>query len=86
MLENGWTLDIILIMGVMVSLNKVTFGSLLNTVESVKMECTIRLNNWIFVPAALLETKNKYRIIIAQLPIASTLLITHIALMYFGTF
>ena len=42
---------LILIMGVMASLNKVTFGSLVNAVESVRMESAIRLKNWIFVPA-----------------------------------
>lgn len=42
--------------------------------------------NFNIVPAALLETKNKYRVIIAQLPIATALLITHIILMYFWAF
>lgn len=42
--------------------------------------------NFNIVPAAILETKNKYRVIISQLPIAITLLATHILLMYFLAF
>jgi uncharacterized membrane protein len=38
--------------------------------------------NFNVVPAALLETKNKNRVIIAQAPIALTLLAVHIVLMY----
>lgn len=42
--------------------------------------------NFNIVPAALLETKNKYRVIIAQVPIALALLATHIVLMYVWAF
>lgn len=42
--------------------------------------------NFNIVPAAILETKNKYRVIISQLPLAITLLVTHIFLMYFLAF
>jgi uncharacterized membrane protein len=38
--------------------------------------------NFNIVPAALLETKNKNRVIIAQVPFALTLLVVHIILMY----
>ena len=38
--------------------------------------------NFNIVPAAVLETKNKNRVIIAQTPIALALLATHIVLMY----
>lgn len=42
--------------------------------------------NFNVVPAALLETKNKNRVIIAQAPIAIALLIIHIILMYLLAF
>lgn len=42
--------------------------------------------NFNIMPAALLETKNKYAIIKAQVPMAIFLLCTHIALMYFFAF
>lgn len=42
--------------------------------------------NYNLVPAALLETKNKNSIIIAQAPVAIILLISNIALMYFLAF
>lgn len=42
--------------------------------------------NFNVVPAALLETKNKNRVIISQAPVAIALLIVHIALMYFLAF
>jgi len=42
--------------------------------------------NFNVVPAAILETKNKYRVIISQLPMALVLLVTHIFLMYFLAF
>lgn len=38
--------------------------------------------NFNIVPAAVLETKNKYRVILAQLPFALILLVIHIGLMY----
>lgn len=42
--------------------------------------------NFNVVPAALLETKSKNRVIIAQVPFAIILLVIHIALMYFWAF
>jgi uncharacterized membrane protein len=38
------------------------------------------------MPAALLETKNKYVIIKSQLPVAGVMLLIHILLMYFLAF
>lgn len=38
--------------------------------------------NFNIMPAALLETKNKYRIIMTQLPVALIMLVIHIILMY----
>lgn len=42
--------------------------------------------NFNIVPAAVLETKNKNRVIISQIPFALVLLVTHIILMYFLAF
>lgn len=42
--------------------------------------------NFNIMPAALLETKSKYAVIKAQVPVAVTLLIIHIFLMYFLAF
>ena len=42
--------------------------------------------NFNIMPAALLETKSKYAIIKAQLPIALAMLVIHILLMYFWAF
>ena len=38
--------------------------------------------NFNIMPAALLETKNKYRIIMTQVPVALIMLVIHIILMY----
>ncbi len=38
--------------------------------------------NFNIVPAAVLETENKYRVILSQLPFALTLWFVHVALMY----
>ena len=38
--------------------------------------------NFNIMPAALLETKNKYRIIMTQVPVAFIMLVIHIILMY----
>ncbi|MBS4538294.1 DUF979 domain-containing protein [Clostridium sp. D2Q-11] len=38
--------------------------------------------NFNVVPAAILETKNKNRVILSQIPVAGTLLVIHIVLMY----
>lgn len=42
--------------------------------------------NFNIVPAAVLETKNKNRVIISQFPVALALLVTHIILMYILAF
>ena len=42
--------------------------------------------NFNIVPAALLETKNKYAVIVSQLPFAVCMLLTHVALLYFLAF
>ncbi len=42
--------------------------------------------NFNIVPAAILETKNKNRVIISQVPVAIAMLIVHIILMYFWAF
>lgn len=42
--------------------------------------------NFNVVPAALLETKNKNRVIISQAPVAILMLVVHILLMYFLAF
>jgi len=42
--------------------------------------------NFNIVPAAILETKDKNRVIYSQVPFAIVLLITHIVLMYFWAF
>lgn len=42
--------------------------------------------NFNIVPAAILETKSKNRVIITQVPLALVLLVTHIVLMYFLAF
>jgi len=42
--------------------------------------------NFNIVPAAIMEMKNKNGVILAQLPVAGTMLLIHIALMYFWAF
>ena len=42
--------------------------------------------NFNIVPAAILETKSKNRVIISQIPVALTMLVIHIGLMYFLAF
>lgn len=42
--------------------------------------------NFNILPAALLETKNKYTVILSQLPMALFMLAMHIVLMYFLAF
>ena len=48
--------------------------------------CTPMAANFNIMPAALLETKDKYAIIKTQLPAASVMLVIHIVLMYFLAF
>ena len=48
--------------------------------------CTPMAANFNIVPAALLETKNKYAVIVSQLPFAVCMLLTHVALLYFLAF
>ena len=42
--------------------------------------------NFNIVPVALLETKSKYAVIRSQIPVALTMLVIHILLMYFLAF
>lgn len=48
--------------------------------------CTPMAANFNIVPAALLEMKNKYGVITAQLPTAGIILVANIAIMYFFGF
>ena len=48
--------------------------------------CTPMAANFNIMPAALLETKDKYAIIKAQFPVAIVMLVLHIVLMYFLAF
>ena len=48
--------------------------------------CTPMAANFNIVPAALLETKNKYTVIKSQIPVAIVMLVIHIALLYFFAF
>ena len=44
--------------------------------------CTPMAANFNIVPAALLETKSKYSVIISQIPFAVCMLLTHVVLLY----
>ena len=48
--------------------------------------CTPMAANFNIVPAALLETKSKYAVIVSQVPVAVVMLVIHIALLYFFAF
>jgi uncharacterized membrane protein len=62
--------------------NPVVVGALGLTAGYCGTLCTPMAANFNIMPAALLQTKNKYVIIKTQLPIAGTLLLIHIILMY----
>lgn len=66
--------------------NPVVVGALGLTSGYCGTLCTPMAANFNIMPAALLETKDKYSIIKAQLPVAGALLLTHILLMYFLAF
>ncbi len=48
--------------------------------------CTPMAANFNIVPAALLETKNKYSVIKSQIPFAICMLLTHVVLLYLFAF
>ena len=62
--------------------NPVVVGALGLTAGYCSTLMTPMAANFNIMPAALLETRSKYAIIIAQLPVAITMLIIHIILMY----
>lgn len=62
--------------------NAVVVGALGLTAGYCGTLMTPMAANFNIMPAALLETKNKYKIIISQLPVALIMLVIHIVLMY----
>lgn len=66
--------------------NPVVVGALGLTAGYCGTLMTPMAANFNIMPAALLETKNKYSIIKAQVPFALTMLLIHIFLMYFLAF
>ncbi|WP_026895780.1 DUF979 domain-containing protein [Clostridiisalibacter paucivorans] len=66
--------------------NPAIAGSLALTAGYCGTLMTPMAANFNIVPAAILETKNKNRVIISQIPFAIILLLTHIALMYILAF
>ena len=66
--------------------NPVVVGALGLTAGYCGTLCTPMAANFNIMPAALLETKDKYVIIKSQLPIAGVLLVIHIILMYILAF
>ncbi len=60
----------------------VVIGSLALTCGYCGTLCTPMAANFNILPAALLETKNKYIVILSQLPVALVMLAVHIVLMY----
>ncbi|MCL2318664.1 MAG: DUF979 domain-containing protein [Treponema sp.] len=66
--------------------NPVVVGALGLTAGYCGTLCTPMAANFNIMPAALLETKDKYVIIKSQLPIAGVLLVLHIILMYILAF
>ncbi|GHU62102.1 membrane protein [Clostridia bacterium] len=66
--------------------NPVVVGALGLTAGYCGTLLTPMAANFNIMPAALLETKNKYMIIKAQVPVAITMLVVHVALMYFLAF
>ena len=66
--------------------NPVVVGALGMTAGFCGTLVTPMAANFNIMPAALLETKNKYSIIKAQVPMAIVLLIAHIVLMYVWAF
>ena len=66
--------------------NPVIVGALGLTAAYCGTLCTPMAANFNIVPAALLETKNKYAVIMSQVPVAIVMLVIHIALLYFFAF
>jgi uncharacterized membrane protein len=66
--------------------NPVVVGALGLTAGYCGTLCTPMAANFNIMPAALLETKDKYVIIKSQLPMAASLLVIHIILMYVMAF
>ena len=71
---------------VMQGANPVVVGALGLTAGYCGTLCTPMAANFNIMPAALLETKDKYVIIKSQLPVALVMLAVHIFLMYFLAF
>lgn len=66
--------------------NPIVIGALGLTAGYCGTLVTPMAANFNIMPAALLETKSKYRIIFTQLPVAIVMLVIHIFLMYFLAF
>lgn len=71
---------------IMQGANPVVVGALGLTAGYCGTLCTPMAANFNIMPAALLETKDKYVIIKSQLPVAAAMMIIHILLMYFLAF
>lgn len=71
---------------IMQGANPVVVGALGLTAGYCGTLMTPMAANFNIMPAALLETKGKYAIIITQLPVALTMLVAHIILMYILAF
>lgn len=67
---------------IMQGANPVVVGALGLTAGYCGTLCTPMAGNFNIMPAALLETKDKYVIIKSQLPMALTMLLIHIIIMY----
>ena len=66
--------------------NPVVIGALGLTAGYCGTLMTPMAANFNIVPVALLETKSKYAVIKSQIPVALTMLVIHILLMYFLAF
>ena len=71
---------------IMQGANPVVVGALGLTAGYCGTLMTPMAANFNIMPAALLETKDKYAIIKSQLPVALVMLVIHIFLMYFFAF
>ena len=66
--------------------NPVVVGALGLTAAYCGTLCTPMAANFNIVPAALLETKNKYSVIKSQIPFAICMLLVHVVLLYIFAF
>ena len=66
--------------------NPVVVGALGLTAAYCGTLCTPMAANFNIVPAALLETKSKYSIIVSQIPVAVTMLVIHVVLLMLFAF